>query len=253
MRSLVRAAAAVADSASAGPRSAPARGLVALLLATGACTSASSDGPTDLSPRGGAASRPASRPSAAPEGTVEAPAPEPGLEVATFAGGCFWCMEPPFEAMSGVKAVLSGYTGGEEPSPAYRQVASGRTGHAEAVRVYFDPDFVTYNELLDVFWRNIDPTDAGGQFVDRGRQYRTGIFVHDEAQRAAAEASKAALAESGRFDAPLVTPIEDAGRFWVAEEYHQDFYQKKPSHYRRYKRGSGRVRFIEEHWGSSEP
>ncbi|MEO1233759.1 MAG: peptide-methionine (S)-S-oxide reductase MsrA [Myxococcota bacterium] len=178
-----------------------------------------------------------------------APEPEPGLEVATFAGGCFWCMEPPFEKLSGVKAVVSGYTGGKEPAPTYKQVGYGRTGHAEAVRVYFDPDFVTYEELLDTFWRSIDPTDAGGQFADRGAHYRTAIFVHDEMQKAAADASKSKLSASKKFEAAIVTPVESVGPFWVAEEYHQDYYKKNPGHYQRYRRGSGRAGFLEKHWG----
>lgn len=196
----------------------------------------------------GPESRPASRP--AQNGTSLAPPPPRGLEVATFAGGCFWCMEPPFEKLPGVKSVISGYTGGTKSRPTYREIGMGRTGHAEAVQVLFDPDYVTYEELLDTFWMNIDPTDRGGQFADRGNQYRTGIFVHSEAQRRAAEASKKRLAESKRFKGRIVTPIEDAKPFWVAEEYHQDFYKKKPEHYARYRKGSGREAFIEKHWGA---
>lgn len=154
--------------------------------------------------------------------------------------------------MEGVKAVWSGYTGGGETAPTYSQVSSGATGHLEAVRVEYDPDFVTYEELLDTFWRNVDPTDDGGQFVDRGTQYQTGIFVHDDAQRAAAEASKASQEASKRFGKPIVVPIREAGPFWLAEDYHQDFYRKKPDHYQRYRRGSGRDRYIEGVWGRSE-
>jgi peptide methionine sulfoxide reductase msrA/msrB len=179
----------------------------------------------------------------------EALAPKPGQAVATFAGGCFWCMEKPFESLEGVSEVLSGYTGGSEESPTYEQVSRGRTGHAEAVRVYYDPARIGYEELLDVFWRQVDPTDPGGQFVDRGRQYRTGIFVHDAAQREAAARSKAELEASDRFDAPLVTPIVEATAFWPAEEYHQDYYRKSPGHYLRYRRGSGRDRFLDRVWG----
>lgn len=182
------------------------------------------------------------------------PAPEPaeGLAVATFAGGCFWCMEPPFDAVEGVKETWVGYTGGPEEKPAYKQVASGRTGHTEAIRVVYDPKVVSYQRLLDVFWRNIDPTDSGGQFVDRGQQYRTGIFVHDSTQRKLAEASKKALQDSGRFDEDIVTPVEKAGVFWLAEDYHQDFYEKSPGHYKRYRRGSGRDAFIRKHWKDDE-
>ena len=173
-----------------------------------------------------------------------------GLSTAVFAGGCFWCVEKPFEHLPGVHEVLSGYTGGPELSPTYKQVSSGRTGHTEAVQVQYDPAHVSYEDLLEVFWRQIDPTDAGGQFVDRGSQYRTGIFVADEEQRSAAEKSKAALAASRRFAKDLVTPIEDAGVFWPAEDYHQDFYEKSPAHYRRYRSGSGRDRFLERVWGA---
>ncbi len=173
-----------------------------------------------------------------------------GLSTAVFAGGCFWCVEKPFEHLGGVHEVLSGYTGGPELSPTYKQVSSGRTGHTEAVQVQYDPERISYEELLEVFWRQIDPTDAGGQFVDRGSQYRTGIFVADEAQRAAAAKSKASLAASGRFRKDLVTPIEDVGVFWRAEDYHQDYHEKSPAHYRRYRSGSGRDRFLERVWGA---
>ena len=170
------------------------------------------------------------------------------LSIATFAGGCFWCMEPPFEIVDGVKAVYSGYTGGPEVDPTYKEVAYGRTGHTEAVRVFYDPETVSYDELLDVYWRQIDPTDAGGQFADRGSQYRPEIFVHSPEQRLAAERSKKALAKSGRFGDPIVVPINEAGPFYPAEEYHQDYYRKNPAHYNRYKRGSGRESFLEENW-----
>ncbi len=177
------------------------------------------------------------------------PAPE-GMAVAIFAGGCFWCMEGPFEAIEGVAEVLSGYTGGSEERPTYHEVSGGRTGHTEAVRVVYDPQRVTYDELLDVFWRSMDPTDAGGQFADRGQQYRPAIYVLDDAQRALAEASKAQLAASGRFDAMIVVPVEAAGTFWVAEGYHQDFYRTNPEHYQRYRRGSGRQAFLQRVWGA---
>jgi peptide methionine sulfoxide reductase msrA/msrB len=178
--------------------------------------------------------------------------PEAHQEMATFAGGCFWCMEPPFDELDGVEATISGYTGGQKSHPTYREVAGGATDHAEAVRVYYDPEKVDYQKLLDVFWRNIDPTQENGQFVDHGRQYRTAIFVHDDEQRRLAEQSKEELAESDRFDKPIVTDIEEAGTFWRAEEYHQDFYKKDPGRYKSYRRGSGRDEFIERVWGDSK-
>lgn len=214
-------------------------GIGALAVFVFACSSSAAN------PEPGPSSKPAASKTGA---TDKAPPPKPGLEVATFAGGCFWCMEPPFEKLSGVQAVYSGYTGGPEQGPSYKQVSAGRTGHTEAVYVVFDPDFVTYEELLDTFWRNIDPTDRGGQFVDRGSQYRTGIFVYNEAQKEAADMSKDRLMKSGRFKAEIVTPIKQAGDFWLAEDYHQDFYKKSSAHYYRYRRGSGRDDFIAKHW-----
>jgi peptide methionine sulfoxide reductase msrA/msrB len=179
--------------------------------------------------------------------------PRRGSGVATFAGGCFWCMEPPFEKLAGVTEVVSGYTGGDEPGPSYEQVSSGRTGHAEAIRVRYDPQVIGYGALLEVFWRQIDPTDAGGQFADRGPQYRTGIFWHDEEQRRLAEASKAELARTGPFEAPIVTEIAPAAAFYPAEEYHQDYYKKNPEHYGAYRRGSGREGFLQRVWGPASP
>ena len=173
----------------------------------------------------------------------------PNEQQATFAGGCFWCMEPPFEKLPGVRQVISGYTGGHKKNPTYGEVSYGSTGHVEAVQVTFDPAVISYNDLLEVFWRNIDPTDAGGQFVDRGDQYATGIFYHDKMQKQLALASKERLAKSGRFDRDIVTPILPAQVFYRAEEYHQDFYKKDPKHYHRYRSGSGRDQFIEKHWG----
>ncbi len=170
--------------------------------------------------------------------------------VATFAGGCFWCMEPPFEKLDGVLEVVSGYTGGKERNPTYKQVSSGKTGHAEVVQIRYDPARIDYATLLDVFWRQIDPTDAGGQFADRGPQYRTAIFWHDETQRELAERSKTELAQSGRFPGPIVTEVVPAGEFYAAEEYHQDYYKKNPGHYKAYRRGSGREGFLERVWGS---
>ena len=169
-------------------------------------------------------------------------------EIATLAGGCFWCMEPPFEDVEGVEAVISGYSGGDEVDPSYQDVAYGRTGHTESVQIFFDPEVITYDEILSIYWRQINPTDLGGQFVDRGQQYRPEIFVHSEAQRAAAEASKKNLEESGRFADPIVVPITEFDTFYPAEEYHQDFYKKDPNRYYGYRRGSGRDNFIEKYW-----
>ncbi|MEW6201882.1 MAG: peptide-methionine (S)-S-oxide reductase MsrA [bacterium] len=166
------------------------------------------------------------------------------LEKATFAGGCFWCMEPPFEEIEGVVEVISGYTGGNKKNPTYQEVSSGRTGHAEAVMVIFDPSKVSYEELLDVFWRNINPTDPGGQFVDRGTQYRTAVFYHNEEQKRLALKSKEELERSGRYDEPVVTEIIKFTEFFRAEEYHQDFYKKDPKKYKSYSNLSGRDQYL---------
>ena len=174
-------------------------------------------------------------------------------ELATFAGGCFWCMVSPFLALPGVEKIVSGYTGGHQENPTYEQVCSKKTGHVEAVQITFDPEKVSYEQLLEVYWRQIDPTDPGGQFVDRGEPYQTAIFYHSEGQRQKAEASKKALAESGRFNKPIVTKIIPAGVFYPAEEYHQDFYKKNPSYYQHYRRGSGRDDFAQKHWRDEEP
>jgi peptide methionine sulfoxide reductase msrA/msrB len=168
--------------------------------------------------------------------------------IATFAGGCFWCMEGPFEALDGVHSVVSGYTDGRVENPTYQQVSSGTTGHTEAVRITYDPGRVSYEQLLETFWRQIDPTDAGGQFADRGSQYRTGIYYHDEEQRLLAEASRERLAASGRFDKPIVTEIKPASTFYEAEDYHQDYYKTHPTRYKMYKVGSGRDGFLKETW-----
>ena len=179
--------------------------------------------------------------------------PELGeYSVATFAGGCFWCMEPPFERLDGVAEVISGYTGGPEKDPSYREVAYGKTGHTESVRVFFDPDQIGYEDLLAVYWRQIDPTDREGQFVDRGAQYRPEIFVHSERQRELAAEAKRSLAASGRFEEPIVVPITDAGAFYPAEEYHQDFYRTNPRRYEGYVKGSGRKDFLAEKWPGEE-
>ena len=212
-----------------------------------------STGPNPDAPTNGSSSAPSTRAAAnVVDGTALATAPEAGLAVATFAGGCFWCMEPPFDKVEGVKSTTSGYTGGVERHPSYKQVAYGRTGHTESIRVVYDPKVVTYGKLLKVFWQNHDPTDSGGQFVDRGSQYRPAIFVHDAEQRRLAEASKKELAASGRFSAPIATEIVDAADFWVAEDYHQDFYKKSPSRYYSYRRGSGRDRFLDRVWHASK-
>lgn len=175
---------------------------------------------------------------------------EGAIQEATFAGGCFWCMEVPFEEIPGVISVTSGYAGGWKKSPTYEELGSGATGHAESVTIRFDPSLVSYEQLLDVFWRNIDPTQDNGQFVDIGTQYRSVIFVHNIAQKTAAEASREKLKRSGRFDRPIVTKIVPAGTFYPAEEYHQDFYKKNPERYRQYRAGSGRDQFLEKVWGS---
>ena len=169
--------------------------------------------------------------------------------VATFAGGCFWCVESAFENAPGVVSAISGFTGGEELNPTYREVANGETSHYEAVQITFDPSRISYDDLLWIFWRQIDPTDDGGQFVDRGSQYRTAIFVHDEAQRVLAQSSKEELEASGRYDESIVTPILEAAPFYPAEDYHQDFFETNPDRYYSYRRGSGRDQYLDRVWG----
>jgi len=169
-------------------------------------------------------------------------------ELATFAGGCFWCMVTPFTTFPGVMKVVAGYTGGRHANPTYAQVCAGGTGHYEAVQITFDPAVCPYTKLLDIFWQQIDPIDPGGQFHDRGRSYCTAIFYHNETQRQAAEASKQALAASGRFAKPIVTQILPATTFYPAEEYHQDYHKKNPLRYRLYRKASGRDAFIAKHW-----
>lgn len=168
---------------------------------------------------------------------------------ALFAGGCFWCEETAFEGQPGVISVTSGYTGGTVQSPTYEQVSSGGTGHAESVRVVFDPDKITYAQLLDVFWHNVDPLDGGGQFCDRGNQYRSAIFYENDTQKQQALASKEALEKSGRFDKPIATQIVAASTFYPAEEYHQDYYKKNPIHYQAYRLGCGRDHRLQQLWG----
>lgn len=174
---------------------------------------------------------------------------EKALERATFAGGCFWCMEHPFDELEGVVSVTSGYTGGQKPNPTYEEVSSGSTGHAEAVQIVYDPAKVTYQKLLDVFWRNVDPTVADRQFCDVGHQYRSAIFYHDEHQRRLAEESKAALERSKVLPGPVVTEITPASTFYAAEEYHQHYYRKNPLRYLYYRTSCGRDRRLKELWG----
>ena len=175
------------------------------------------------------------------------------LERATFAGGCFWCLESDFEKLDGVVEAVSGYCGGVTENPTYKEVCGGGTGHMEAVQVLFDPDKIRYEDLLDVFWRHVDPTDPGGQFVDRGPQYRTAIFYHDDHQKKIAEASKEAIKKSGRFKKPIVTEIIKLTAFYEAEDYHQNYYKKNTFHYNRYRSNSGRDQFMTRVWGKDKP
>jgi peptide methionine sulfoxide reductase msrA/msrB len=184
---------------------------------------------------------------------MEVSKPPGKTETAILAGGCFWCTESAFDDLPGVVEAISGYTGGEKPHPTYEEVSAGGTGHCEAVEVRFDPSKITYAQILNVFWHQIDPTDAGGQFADRGSQYRAAIFVRDESQRRIAEASKKALEATGWFDKPITTLILPAGPFYRAEEYHQDYHVKNPEHYKAYRWGSGRGPFIESFWKDKPP
>lgn len=174
------------------------------------------------------------------------------LNKATLAGGCFWCMEPPFVTLDGVEEVVAGYTGGDEVDPSYEEVSSGNTGHYEAVEIYFDPGEITFKEILDVYWKHIDPTDPGGQFADRGSQYETAIFYQNDDQKRTAEESKLQLEESGKFDDPIVTEILPAQEFYPAEKYHQDYSEKNPDHYESYKKLSGREDFIKKTWKEND-
>lgn len=184
--------------------------------------------------------------------SVAAPGPSDAQRAtATFAGGCFWCVEEAFDAVKGVLHTTSGFTGGHVKDPSYQQVVAGGTGHTEAVEVVYDPRTVRYETLLDVFWHNVDPTDAGGQFCDRGDSYRTAIFVHDAIQRAAADASKAAIEQLHDFD--VVTEVVEAGPFYPAEAYHQDYHEKNPARYEYYKWSCGRKQRLEELWGKEAP
>jgi peptide-methionine (S)-S-oxide reductase len=178
---------------------------------------------------------------------------QPPSQIATFAGGCFWCMEPPFDALEGVISTTSGYIGGRTDNPTYEQVSAGGTGHAEAVRVVYDPEKIDYSQLLEVFWRNIDPTTPNKQFCDTGSQYRSAIFYHDEEQERLAEASKQALVKSGSLPGPVTTEVVEAGTFFPAEDYHQDYYIKNPLRYKLYRVGCGRDRRLKELWGKTTP
>lgn len=175
-----------------------------------------------------------------------------GMEQATFAGGCFWCMEPPFESQPGVVSVISGYTGGEEENPTYDEVSNKETSHQEAVQITYDPEQISYEDLLQIFWRQIDPTDDEGQFVDKGEPYLSAVFYHDEAQRQAAEASLMEMEDSGRFDGDIVTSIEELDTFYEAEAYHQDYYKKNPGRYEYYRNNSGRDAYLDEVWGEDK-
>ena len=176
---------------------------------------------------------------------------EENLAKATFAGGCFWCMEPPYDKLEGVISTTSGYIGGTKPNPTYEEVSAGGTGHAEAVEVLYDPKKISYAELLDVFWPNVDPTTPDRQFCDKGYQYRTAIFYHNEEQEKLAKDSKAAIEKKKAFAEPVVTEIVMATEFYPAEEYHQDFYQKNPFRYKFYRFNCGRDQRLEELWGKA--
>ena len=183
---------------------------------------------------------------------TEAEAKLKGLSVATFAGGCFWCMEGPFDKLDGVVSTTSGYIGGQKENPTYKQVTAGDTGHTEAVQIVYDSNKVSYKQLLEVFWINHDPTEADGQFCDKGSQYRPGIFYHDEEQKTLAETSKKVIDETKTFSEPVVTEITEASTFYPAEDYHQDYYVKNPFRYKFYRYGCGRDSRLEQLWGKSD-
>ena len=177
----------------------------------------------------------------------------PKTAQATFAGGCFWCMEPPFEKVLGVLSVVSGYSGGDELNPTYQQVGSGQTGHAESVNITYDPAKVSYATLVEIYWRSMNPTDAGGQFADRGKQYRPAIFYRNQEQKRLVEESKVKLISSGKFSQPIVVELTPFKTFFPAEDYHQDYYKVNPDHYHSYRKGSGREGFIAKTWGKDYP
>jgi peptide methionine sulfoxide reductase msrA/msrB len=172
----------------------------------------------------------------------------PDIKIATFAGGCFWCTQSDFEKQRGVIDSLAGYTGGHKPDPTYEEVCSGRTGHLEAVQLHFNSAQISYQDLLDIFWKHVDPTDSGGQFSDRGAQYRTAIFYHNDGQRRIAEDAKQKLEQSGKLNRPVATEIRRVELFYPAEPYHQGYYKKNPLHYKFYRANSGRDRFIQKRW-----
>ena len=173
------------------------------------------------------------------------------VKKAVFAGGCFWCMVQPFDSLPGIESVISGFTGGHVENPTYNEVVRGDTGHTEAVEITYDPDKISYDELVEIFWRQTDPTDASGQFADRGDSYRPVIYYSTAEEQETAEQSKQNLQENGPFSEPIVTSIETIQPFYAADEYHQDFYKKETAHYKRYSVGSGRVGFLNEHWGKN--
>ena len=181
--------------------------------------------------------------------THKTSAPADGFATAIFAGGCFWCMEPPFDKLDGVISTTSGYTSGLRVNPTYEEVSAGKTGHTEALKIVYDPSKITYDKLLEVFWRNHDPLTANAQFCDKGSQYRAGIYYGNEQEKRLAESSKAALAQSGRFKQPIVTEIVAATPFYPAEDYHQDYYLKNPIKYKFYSTSCGRARRLKELWG----
>ena len=229
--------------------------LTSLLMITGALACQSNSGGAQTTthassaPAAGASSAPAMPADyAAQMGVVTQPE---GSALATFAGGCFWCMEAPFDRIDGVLSTTSGYIDGEKEFPTYQEVSSGSTGHTEAIQVVFDPKRISYEKLVEVFWHNIDPTAKDRQFCDAGTQYRSGIYFHDDAQKTAAEASKRKIEEMPAFSGKVVTPVKAASRFWPAEIYHQDFYKKKPDHYQRYRRGCGRDARLKSLWGEA--
>ncbi len=172
------------------------------------------------------------------------------IEKAVFAGGCFWCIQNPYDELKGVVSTAVGYTGGNKDNPTYEEVCSGNTGHAEAIEVLYDPSQISYTELLNVFWRNIDPTTLNRQFADAGTQYRTAIFYHNEEQKQSAESSKQEMERSGNYNDPIVTEITPASTFYKAEDYHQKYYEKCPLKYKMYKSGSGREQYLENKWGT---
>lgn len=180
---------------------------------------------------------------------TQTPAPATGYEVATFAGGCFWCMQPPFDKLEGVISTTVGYIGGQTTNPNYKEVSSGGTGHAEAIEVTFDPKLVSYEKLLETFWHNVDPLRVNAQFCDVGNQYRTAIFYHNAEQKRQADASMKALEESGRFDQPIATQIVEAGPFYAAEDYHQSYYKKNEYRYSFYRWNCGRDQRLKQLWG----